>query len=102
VGRQQHGPMASPVRSRGKRSSSSDSQGETSQNARRNRRPNWSLNEMITLVDSKREEFLDKLDTIDGRDLMESEVTKWNRVSDKIMASDFSTHFRDGMTCKGK
>jgi hypothetical protein len=57
---------------------------------------------MITLVDSKREEFLDKLDTIDGRDLMESEVTKWNRVSDKIMASDFSTHFRDGMTCKGK
>jgi len=57
---------------------------------------------MITLVDSKCEEFLNKLDTINGRDLMESEVTKWNRISDKIMASGFSTHFRDDMTCKGK
>ena len=102
VGRQQHGPVASPVCSRGKRPSSSDSQGETSQKARRDRRPNWSLNEMIALVDAKREEFLEELDTIDRRDLMESEVTKWSRISDKIMAFGFSTHFRDGMACKGK
>jgi len=50
VGRQPHGPLASPARSRGKRPSSSDSQEETSQKARRDRRPNWSLNEMIALV----------------------------------------------------
>ena len=102
VGRQHHGPVASPARNRGKRTSSSDSQGEASQKARRDRRPNWSLNEMIALVDAKREEFLEELDAIDGRDLMDSEVTKWNRISDKIMASGFSTHFRDGMACKGK
>ena len=76
VARPQHGPLASPVRSRGKRPSSSDIQGESSQKARRDRRPNWSLNEMIALVDAKREEFLEELDAIDGRDLMDSEVTK--------------------------
>ena len=57
---------------------------------------------MIALVDAKREEFLEELDTIDGRDLMDSEVTKWSRISDKIMSSGFSTHFRDGMAYKGK
>ena len=102
MGRQQHGPVPSPGRSRGKRPSSSDSQGDTSQKARRDRRPNWSLNEMIALVDAKREEFLEELDAIDGRDLMDSEVTKWSRISDKIMSSGFSTHYRDGMACKGK
>ena len=102
VARQQYAPVPSPARSRGKRPSSSDSQGESSQKARRDRRPNWSLNEMIALVDAKREEFLEELDAIDGRDLMDSEVTKWSRISDKIMSSGFSTHFRDGMACKGK
>ena len=98
----QRGPVAPPVRSRGKRPSSSDSQGKPSQKARRDRSPNWSLNEMIALVDAKREEFLEELDCIDGRDLMESEVTKWSRISDKVMASGFSLHFRNGMACKGK
>ena len=73
---QTHGPVAAPVRSRGKRQSSSDSQGENSQKARRDRRPNWSLNVIIALVDAKREEFLEELDAIDRRDLMDSEVTK--------------------------
>ena len=76
VRQQHHGPVTSPVRSRGKWPSTSDSQGETSQKARRDRRPNWSLNEMIALVDAKREEFLKELDVIDGRDLMNTEVTK--------------------------
>jgi hypothetical protein len=102
VARQQGAPVPSPARSRGKRPSTSDSQGEASQKARRDRRPNWSLNEMIALVDAKRNEFLEELDAIDGRDLMDSEVTKWNRISEKITASGFSTHFRDGMACKGK
>ena len=33
---------------------------------------------MIAFVDAKREEFLEELDAIDVRDLMDSEVTKWN------------------------
>jgi hypothetical protein len=102
VARQLHAPVPSPARKRGKRPSTSDSQGDSSQKARRDRRPNWSLNEMIALVDAKRDEFLEELDAIDGRDLMDSEVTKWNRISEKITASGFSTHFRDGMACKGK
>ena len=102
MGREQHGPVASPVRSQGKRPSNSDSQGKTSQKARRDRRPNWSLNEMIALVDAKREEILEELDVINGRDLMDSEVTKWSCILDKIMSSGFSTHYRDGMAYKGK
>ena len=102
VARQQQAPVPSPARSRGKRPSTSDSQGESSQKARRDRRPNWSINKMIALVDTKRDEFLEELDAVDGRDLIDSEVTKWSRISDKIMASGFSTHFRDGMACKGK
>jgi hypothetical protein len=57
---------------------------------------------MIALVDVKRDKILEEFDAIDGRDLMDSEVTKWNRISEKIMASGFSTHSRDGMTCKSK
>ena len=57
---------------------------------------------MIALVDAKRDEYLEELDAIDGCDLMDSEVTKWSRISEKIMSSGFSTHFRDGMACKGK
>jgi hypothetical protein len=102
VARQQHAPVPSPARSRGKRPSTSDSQGESSQNARRDRRPNWSLNKMVAIVGAKRDEFLEELDAIDGRGHMDSEVTKWSRILDKIMASCFSTHFRDGMVCKGK
>ena len=76
VARQQQAPVPSPARSRGKRPSTSDSQGESSQKARRDRRPNWSINEMIALVDAKRDEFLEELDAVYGRDLMDSEVTK--------------------------
>jgi hypothetical protein len=31
---------------------------------------------MIALVDAKRNEFLEELDAIDGRDLMDSEITQ--------------------------
>ena len=57
---------------------------------------------MIALVDIKREEFLEELDIIDGCDLMDSAVIRWSCISDKIMASGFSTHFRDVVGCKDK
>lgn len=57
---------------------------------------------MVALVNAKRDEFLEELDVVDGRDLMHSEATKWTRISEKVMAAGFSSHFRDGTTCKGK
>jgi hypothetical protein len=42
---------------------------------------------MLALVDAKREEFFKKLYVVDGRDLMDYEVTKWSSISDKVMAS---------------
>ena len=42
------------------------------------------------------------VDLASQRDLIDSEVTKWSHISDKIMASSFSMHYWDGMFCKGK
>jgi len=96
-------PLArSPACGRDKRASSSSSTGEPSQKQQRNRGPNWSMHEMLALVNAKRDEFLEELDAVDGRDLMHSEVTKWTRISGKIMAAGFSSHFQDGTACKGK
>lgn len=39
---------------------------------RHDRRPNWSLPEMLALVDAKCEEFIEELDVVDGWDLMDS------------------------------
>lgn len=87
-------PLArSPACGRGKRASSSSSTGEPSQKQQRNRGPNWSMHEMLALVNAKRDEFLEELDAVDGRDLMHSEVTKWTRISGKVMAAGFSSHF---------
>jgi hypothetical protein len=92
----------SPACGRGKRASSSSSTGEPSPKQQQNRGPNWSMYEMLALVNAKRDEFLEELDAIDGRDLMHSEVTKWTRISEKVMVARFSSHFRNGTTCKGK
>jgi hypothetical protein len=60
------------------------------------------MHEMLALVSAKRDEFLEELDVIDGRDIMHSEATRWTRISEKVMAPGLSSHFRDGTTCKGK
>ena len=60
------------------------------------------MHEMVALVNAKRDEFLEELDAVDGRDLMHSEATKWTQISEKVMAAGFSSHFRDGTACKGK
>lgn len=74
------------MRSWAKRPSTLDSQGETSQKPCRDRHPNWNLPEMLALLDAKHEEFLEELDVVDGRDLMDFEVTKWSHISDKVLA----------------
>ena len=46
--------------------------------------------------------FLEELDTVDGRDLMNPDTSKWQRVSEEVMKCGFSPCPRDGPTCKTK
>ena len=39
---------------------------------------------------------------IDGRDLVDFDVMKWNRISKKVMVAGFFTLVRDGASCKDK
>lgn len=41
---------------------------------------------MLVLLDAKHEDFLEELDVVDGRDLMDFDVTKWSHISDKVLA----------------
>jgi hypothetical protein len=52
---------------------------------RKDRQPNWSQQEMSTLIVAKRELFLEEIDAVDGRDLMNPEASKWIRVSQYVM-----------------
>ena len=64
--------------------------------------PNWSSQEVLALINAKREMFLEDIDTINGRDLMTPENTKWNRISDEVMKAGYSPCIRDGPACKTK
>jgi hypothetical protein len=57
---------------------------------------------MLALVDAKRDEYFDELETVDARDLMDPDVTKWSRISDKVMARGHSPCVRDHAMCKSK
>jgi hypothetical protein len=54
------------------------------------------------LIAAKRESFLEDLDTVDGRDLMNPDATKWNRISQQVMRAGFSPCLHDGPACKTK
>lgn len=73
-----------------------------SKRARKDRGPNWLPQEIFALISAKREMFLEELDTIDGRDLMTPETTKWHRVAQCLMRSGYSPCLRDGPACKTK
>lgn len=53
--------------------------------ARKDRGPNWLPQEIFFLIEAKRDMFLEELDTVDGRDLMTPDTTKWLRVSQHVM-----------------
>jgi hypothetical protein len=57
---------------------------------------------MLALVDAKREEFMEELDIVDARDLMDPETTKWTHISDRVMAAGFSPCLRDHAMYKSK
>lgn len=70
--------------------------------ARKDRGPNWLPQEILILIRAKRDMYLEELDTVDGRDLMTPDNTKWIRISHDIMRAGFSPVLRDGPACKAK
>ena len=77
-------------------------QGNPPKHARKDRGPNWLLQEVLALVNAKREMFLEKIDIVDARDLMNPDSSKWQRVSQEVMRCGFSSCPRDGAACKTK
>ena len=73
-----------------------------SKRARKDRGPNWTPQEILILISAKRDMFLEDLDTIDGRDLMTPDNTKWIRISHDVMRAGISPCVRDGPACKTK
>jgi hypothetical protein len=69
---------------------------------RKDRQPNWSPQEMSALIAAKKELFLEELDAVDGRDLMNPESSRWMRVSQHVMRAGHSPCLRDGPACKTK
>lgn len=70
--------------------------------ARKDRGPNWLPQEIFFLIEAKRDRYLEELDTVDGRDLMTSDSTKWLHVSQHVMQGGYSPILRDGAACKAK
>jgi hypothetical protein len=91
-----------PLPAHKKRPSVAPADGDSSHRPHRDRCPNWTLQKMLVLVDTKREEYIDELDMIDVRDLMDPDVTKWTRISEKVMATRYSPCFHDHAMCKSK
>jgi hypothetical protein len=58
--------------------------------------------EIPALIVAKRKMFLEELDTMDGRDLMNPNSSKWVRVLQHVMRLGFSPCLRDGLACKTK
>jgi hypothetical protein len=57
---------------------------------------------MVALIQVKRELFLEEIDAVDGRDLMNPEASKWVRVSQHVMQAGHSPCMQDGPACKAK
>ncbi|KAG0597304.1 hypothetical protein M758_UG326700 [Ceratodon purpureus] len=70
--------------------------------ARKDRGPNWLPTEVFALISVKCDMYLEELDTIDGRDLMTRDSSKWNQVAQAIMRLRISPCMRDGAACKTK
>lgn len=57
---------------------------------------------MLALVDAKREEHFEELDTVDARDLMDLDITKWIRISETIMVAGYFPCLHDHAMYKSK
>lgn len=54
------------------------------------------------LIQAKRQHHIEETNTIDKRDLMTPDITKWRRISNQVNAAGFSPSNRDGPACKTK
>lgn len=70
--------------------------------ARRDRGLNWLPQEIYPLLAVKRDIYLEDFDTIDGRDFMTPDTSKWNRIFQIVMLAWFSPYLGDGPACKTK
>ena len=68
--------------------------------ARKDHGPNWLQNEIFALIAAKREMFFE--DSVDARDLMTPDTTKWLHISQEVMRAGHSPWLRDGPACKTK
>jgi hypothetical protein len=70
--------------------------------ARKDRGPNWNSMEISALIQAKRHLFLEELEAVDGRHLMNPDASKWVRISIEVMQAGCSQYPRDGPSCKTK
>ena len=45
---------------------------------------------MLALVDAKRKEYMDEINSVDALDLMVPDMMKWTCISDIVMAAGYS------------
>lgn len=57
---------------------------------------------MLALVMTKKDEQIEKLQKIDGRDQFKTLVTKWKHITMPVTKAWCCTHPRNGPTCKNK
>ena len=70
--------------------------------ARKERGPNWNPVEIKSLIEAKRNQFLQELDNKDSRTSMITDATKWQRISAVLKDCGTSPCYRDGNACKTK
>ena len=63
-----------------------DPEGAGPTKRRKERDPNWSREEILALVEAKREEYLEEMEVLDARDLMATDISKWRRIAEKVNA----------------
>ena len=69
---------------------------------RKEQDPNWSREDILALVEAKREEYIDEMEVTDVRDLMASELTKWGCIAEKVIAATGGEIIREAPACKHK
>jgi hypothetical protein len=98
-------PQPKPKQCRGKWKallSEGNREGGGKSKPRKERDPNWNRVEMLALVRAKRAEFIEELEADDPRLFMNSEMTKWERISVSVSSTDGIECIRTAEACKYK
>ncbi|KAG0578609.1 hypothetical protein KC19_4G036600 [Ceratodon purpureus] len=76
---------------------------DTGARSKKDRDPNWTKSEILSLIEAKRQEHLDELTVDDPRELMCPELGKWGKIAVLLNATkgDGDVH-RDRDSCKYK